>query len=528
MAVSIPWVLLLLDWYHQRRWNKYVILDKIPFALVIFPIVAITFFSLAPNPHIKSQSLLVGLWSLTWYLEKFLLPFNLLPIYAAPFPVEIFNLHYLKAVLIFFVLGTSLWIGRQNRLFVFACVFWAATIFMFWRFDFTDKNIVADRFMYLPCIGFSLLMGKYLSRIKWASVLLLLIFSFLSYKQCAVWQNDTSLWSWIIKNDPKVTLARGNYDHIMHSSFHNIYNFKELAREIDQNPHKEGPYIVRAKALITQRNPWIALRDLNQALKINPNSLEALTIRGQMYMVQASFKEALVDMNRALELDKTNPYMYLQKGSCHLLMNQFEEAKVHFSKALALNPKLWTAYNQRAYLYVTKGQYQEAIKDFTELIKAEFELSNSYYMRGKCHEELGEYKLAIEDLKKSSSLEPNHYKISEELAILYLKNNNSESSLEVLNKSISAHPYRDNGYLERAKKHLNEKKYALVIEDCSKVIDLISNPYAALIMRGDAYLAQGEEALALKDYNRAKSLLKGTLSFEVLVSKDTSKASSIK
>ena len=38
MAVSLPWILFLLDWFYQRRSSKRRWLDKLPFAILIFPI----------------------------------------------------------------------------------------------------------------------------------------------------------------------------------------------------------------------------------------------------------------------------------------------------------------------------------------------------------------------------------------------------------------------------------------------------------------------------------------------------------
>lgn len=79
MAVSIPWVLLLLDWYYQRPWSKKVLLDKLPFAVLIFPVASITFFTLSPHPNISHHSILIGLWSFSWYLEKFIFPLTFCP-----------------------------------------------------------------------------------------------------------------------------------------------------------------------------------------------------------------------------------------------------------------------------------------------------------------------------------------------------------------------------------------------------------------------------------------------------------------
>ena len=48
---------------------------------------------------------------------------------------------------------------RRHRLLVLAFLFYIVSTFFLWRFDAFDVTVVGDRFMYIPSIGFCLLLG---------------------------------------------------------------------------------------------------------------------------------------------------------------------------------------------------------------------------------------------------------------------------------------------------------------------------------------------------------------------------------
>ena len=506
MALSIPWVLLLVDWYYRRRLTKYVWLDKIPFAVLIFPIVWITVSTVALHPNVGSHSWLIGLWSLMWYLDKFFLPFDLQPAYSAPFPVALVNIHYFKSLLILIAFGGSLWLWRKNRLFVFACLFWLSTIFIFWRFDFTLKNIVADRFMYLPCIILTLWIAKQLAPYKKVCIVLAVFLGVLTFQQCGVWKNDRTIWAAVVQRDPKCVLAKVNYDHMYYVSIDNNINFKGMTKQIDQDPLSPQAYLARGEALLKVQNPYLAIMDANKAIQLNPRDDKAFVLRGQMRAMLIKYELALEDFNQAIAINPRNDNAHLQKASVLLYLQRNDEALSSFAKALEINPGLIAVYNQRGYLYIGQEEYRKAIKDFTVLIEHGFELNNSYYERGKCYEHLMEYDQAIDDLTHSLAYDPYDVTILNDLAVVYLKKKDIAKGMELLNRCIILHPYMETAYHTRAITYMRQGKYDLAIKDLDRVVELMQIPYDALILRGDIHLMKGEATQALKDYRQAALL----------------------
>ncbi len=67
MALSLPLILLLCDWWMGRGWKRNIFFEKIPYAVIIIPITWITYALNARNP-IQSVGEAILLW--VWCFKK--------------------------------------------------------------------------------------------------------------------------------------------------------------------------------------------------------------------------------------------------------------------------------------------------------------------------------------------------------------------------------------------------------------------------------------------------------------------------
>ncbi|MCD4780930.1 MAG: tetratricopeptide repeat protein [Candidatus Omnitrophica bacterium] len=210
MALSLPFILLLCDWFKKRPINAVTLMEKLVIGFMLVPVVLISYGTQAREPMvIWPQSALIWTWSAMFYLRKFFFPDYFVHLYNLPQPVSLSNPVYL-ASLIGFVLTLLLVVRfRKNRLFIFGLMFYVCSIFFLWRFDNqADANVVADRFMYLPSVGIIMFCSHYIEQFwrKWRSpttralcfLALSGLFVFLGVKtfyQACVWQNSVKLWT---------------------------------------------------------------------------------------------------------------------------------------------------------------------------------------------------------------------------------------------------------------------------------------------------------------------------------------------
>ncbi len=509
MAVSLPWVLFLLDWYYQRRPGKMMVMDKLPFAVLILPIAAITLLKLSPHPDIGPHSVLVGVWSLAWYLEKFLWPAPLLPAYTPPLPMSLANSAYWTSVLVVLAFAALIYLRRKDRLLIFAALFWLATIFIFWRFDFKDNNIVADRFMYLPSLGFCLYLGRYLSNTKVLAAALAVVLGLMSFRQCFIWRNDLTLWSWTLKHDPKNIIAKENLSSALYDTARPRTDYARLTRAIDQGPFTAKNYFDRGRALMQEQDYYLAFSDFDRALRLDPAYDMAYVRRGQLYVLKGDLDHALEDFDKAIALNPANALAYLQGSTVFLAMRQDGQALDWLKKAQEADASLGGIYFQRGLIYDRQGQYQKAVDEYTKGLPLYRDLKSLYERRAVSYEALKNYDKAEDDFQKSIQEDPYDLRLLNELGTLYLKKGNDEMAMTIFNKIIALYPFYDNAYNNRGIVDLHFKQYRQALQDYSEAIRLALYPYHALITRGDLYLALGDPAKARQDYAMAALMADG-------------------
>ena len=264
MALSLPLILVLLDWYQGRGLTKKVLFEKLPFLIVVIPVAMITYVL---NARVPTSDIVQGsalwLWTLSFYIQKFIIPCPLIPLYKVSEPISFSNPVYLQAVSVLIITGFIIFWQRRNRLVIFEFLFYFLSIFFILRYDnVVDISIVADRFMYLPMLGFCVLFGVVCDRIlkekkifRYLLAVLFLILSFQTYTQCQVWKDSVTLWNYVIKFSPDSYFA----------------------------------YASRGVAYADYGRSDLAMRDYNRALELNPKLTQVYLNRGNEYIRRGNY-----------------------------------------------------------------------------------------------------------------------------------------------------------------------------------------------------------------------------------------------
>ena len=131
MALSLPLVLLVLDWFQRRPFTLKMLWDKILFGVLLFPVAWLTYSLNSRVIEAKfPDAILTWLWTGTFYIRKFIVPFDFLPLYQLPEPVKITNPEIAVSLLILGLIAVALVYWRNNRWVVFAFLFYFASIFL--------------------------------------------------------------------------------------------------------------------------------------------------------------------------------------------------------------------------------------------------------------------------------------------------------------------------------------------------------------------------------------------------------------
>ncbi len=456
MAVSLPLILLLLDWFEKRTDTKQCLIEKLPFFIYTIPIAGITHHLNHDVVTFHSNfmtAVVMSLWTFSYYILNFIVPINLKPIYWA---IEITPFLYFLGISSFFVIFWLVFKKKEDRWFTFSFMLYAAMIFMLIRFNNLDEtDIVADRFMYLPSLGLCFLWGLWCDNLihrlptgmtfkkNFILTCLCLIYLCLfisSPKYSLAWENNKMFWKYNVNVCPKVWKTH--------------YNL--------------------AQAYLSENNSEYTLKYLNSGLALKQNVSCMHVNRGVEYMKLRKYALAFQDFDQAIEYDPKFVLAYFNRGFLNSKLGKDDLAIADYFKIIDIQPDFYMAYEQIALIYVKNGKPDAALKLYDEAVQKN----------------------------------PNSYKVYFSRGIFYLKNEQYSSAIDDFSRAIQLAPDYKEAYLNRGGTYGIEKKFDLALNDFNKVISLDPNLPDAYQNRSLVYELTGKPMLSKKDYLKYLKLSK--------------------
>jgi tetratricopeptide (TPR) repeat protein len=468
MAVSLPVVLLILDWYPFERIRslktfRTVFIEKLPFMALSIASSTLTIMAqkeaIVPMELVPLTSrVLVGVKSLMGYLWKMVLPVNLLPYYPYPKNVSLLSLEYFVA----FVLVTGLTVfcltmAKKQKLWLSAWGYYVITLIPVLGIVQVGAQSMADRYTYLPSLGPFLIIGLVVAwgsswidrEEKWRPVTRLLSkviavaafvsLIYLTSQQIHVWKNGIELWNCVIENEPmKIPLA-----------YYNRGIAFDRAGQSDK-----------------------AIEDYDKAIALNPSHFEAYNNRGMVF-------KKIGQLNKAIE---------------------------DFGSAIAVNPVYYQAYYNRALVFEQMNQFDRAIENYDRTLALNPSYSEAYNNRGIVFDKMGQYDKAMEDYDKAIALNPSHFEAYYNLGIVYGKAALFDKAVEAFNRAIAININYPYAYGGRGLAYSHLGQYSSALNDFNKALGLDHNYAKAYVYRGKIYLNTGNKEFAIRDFQKACDL----------------------
>lgn len=358
MAMSLPLILLLCDWYRGRKFTRLVFIEKAAHAFYIIPIMSVTYLQHARVPLTNfMEGAMIWLWSFTFYLKKFFWPYWFCAVYNVPHPANMTNIQLNIAFIIFAVLIYLLVRFRRDRLFVFAVLYFIFSIFFLVRMrQEVHSSTVGDRFMYLPSLGICLWLGNLFAQrllqyknTPWKKYLfvafLVALFGTLSvktYYQCYHWKDSAAIWDRVLKLSPNSV------------AFHN-----------------------RGVLYMEENKYDLALEYFDEALRLVPNHDLVWYDKGLIYQRRKQYDLALKMYDRAIEINPKYYKSYHNRAGVYLALKKYPLALENCRKALSLSPEP-AIYSVCSQANFHMGRYEEAMQDVKAAQKLGHQFSRSY------------------------------------------------------------------------------------------------------------------------------------------------------
>ena len=164
----------------------------------------------------------------------------------------------------------------------------------------------------------------------------------------------------------------------------------------------------------------------NHALQVTKANYVAHNNRGAAYVELGQYQLAIEDFNKAIDLKQDYTEAYYNRGTVYFNLGQYQPAIEDFNKTIGLQQDLTEAYNNRGLAYANLGQFQLALDDYNKAIGLEQDYTTAYYNRGIAYANLGQFQPAIEDYNKAIGLKQDYADAYSKRGLAYLSQGNNE------------------------------------------------------------------------------------------------------
>jgi tetratricopeptide (TPR) repeat protein len=413
MMVTLPFVLLLLDWWPMQRLASLtpravvpLLLEKAPFFLFSAISCVITFWVQKKSGAMDALAnvplegrLDNALVSYARYLGKTFLPVNL----ANPYPYPNhwkFPFVFASAVLLIGLSMFAVWLGKRFR---FICVGW------FWFVGMLIPVIglvqvgaqsMADRYTYLPLTGVFIIFswgtcailksGKCAAPlIATMAFMILFACALQSRNQIKFWKNSGTLFRHalaVTKNNDVAYSNLGAYLSTHGQMPEAALCFEEALKINPGDPallfNYATAYYDIGLSLLQNGQVDESIVQFRKALEIYPGFKEAHNNLGNALSEVSQTDEAMVHFQKALEIDPN--YLDAQNnfGITLLQIGRLDEAASHFEKVLQIKPDNVDALNDLGVVLMQKGRLDEAVSNFRKAVAIQPNYANAYVNLG--------------------------------------------------------------------------------------------------------------------------------------------------
>jgi protein O-mannosyl-transferase len=258
------------------------------------------------------------------------------------------------------------------------------------------ENTFAERYLYLPSAGLSLLAGLGLARLRpnrrgWyrpligVVALLLALGSWMTVERNRVWRDDFSLWTHTVRQSPDSGYVNNEAGIV----------YAERGRLDD------------------------AIRYYKLATRLSPNSARIWNNLGVALAEKGEIERAVEHYRRAIAIDPGFARAHNNLATALARLGASGDAIAHYRQALKLQPGAIETRLNLANLYDAQGQPDAAMAEYVEALRLAPENADVHLHIGIAYGERGELTRAITHLETAARLAPSDPVVRQNLAHAY-------------------------------------------------------------------------------------------------------------
>jgi protein O-mannosyl-transferase len=390
-VVVFPLALVCADIYIQKKISLKFLTNKIPFLVISVVIGLINIKAQTEDQFINYahafpyyQRVGYAGFALLKYLLMFIAPLNLSVIYPYPlnsFPALVTGYFTLGCLAFLFYLAV-----KKNKYNLLALgLFTLVNLLLVLQFVPFGEVLYADRYMYIPVIGFAWIMASLLPNTSRTSLIaasiLLVVLGLASFSRSNVWKSGISLYEDILRQFPNsfVALNSVGVEYMLKDQNEKALYF--LNRSVEVAPYNYKGFYNKGLFYLKNQKPAKAVENFDRAIEIYRYS-KAYVGRASAYHQLGEIPAAIRDANSALAIEKNNPKAHFVLGNCYNDLNKTAEALAEYNACIKLNDSEPDFYFQRAIIYGKTQDFTHCVEDMNTCLAMDPTHFEAYYWRG--------------------------------------------------------------------------------------------------------------------------------------------------
>jgi len=363
IVMTLPLVLIVLDIYPLRRtgggWRGRIAEKLAYFALAIAG--ASIASSMARVPALiqdkpLSVRLAISAYSHWFYLWKTVFPLGLSPLYELPARVSLLDPPFLSSALAVVAITTGLWLLRRR--WPAGLAIWAIYALMLAPVSglvHAGPQLVANRYSYLSCLGWALLIGagvcvavragtggalrsSYARLPVIAATLWIAGLAGLSLDQIRVWRDTDTLWRSALDADPRCDFCHANLGAALEKR--GLYGaaIEHFETALALRPDSTLPRRNLALTLLRAGRPAEADAELRRLVAAAPVDADLRNYLGVALIREGRLEEAVEQLQRAVRVNPGHAEALTNLGTTLATLDRPAEALPILRKAIAITP----------------------------------------------------------------------------------------------------------------------------------------------------------------------------------------------
>jgi tetratricopeptide (TPR) repeat protein len=432
-AMTLPAVLLLLDIYPLRRlrikpahWlkpaNRAVLVEKIPFLLLAAAFAAAALWAQHATGALKPleqfdliSRALQASFGVMFYLWKTLLPIRLSPIYELPVDAADWFWYFTAAsATAVAVTLAALVLARHWPAVAASWFYYLIVLAPVSGIAQSGPQLVADRYSYLACLSWPLLLAGGLLRLSATETLsqysrvlgsvavtTVLLLAVLTWNQTEVWRSAKTLWQHAVAVAPPSSIAYYNLGRTFEREEDNKQAVENYRRAIAVDSYHSKAHFNLAGILLRSSDAAAAMEHYRRVIAIRPDHADAHNNLGLLLEAKGDLDAALLEYRAAIKAEPDHDKAHFNRAELLARRGDLAAATASYREAARINPGAAEIQIGLAIVLARQGELASATSHFRRAVELNPDSTDARVLLSRALAAQGEKDEAERQLRKA-------------------------------------------------------------------------------------------------------------------------------